>query len=104
MKLITKELENKFAKSPLHSTEGQGKNAKVIVKYFYPYGAGTWLVVEAEKQDDGDYLFFGYADLGYGYEGGYFTLSQLQSIAKLNRYGLGVERDLHAAGTVSQLM
>lgn len=104
MKLITKEIEKAIAKAPIYSKDGQGENAEVIVKFFYPYGVGTWLVVEGEKLENGDYEFFGYVDLGYGYEAGYFMLSQLESIAKANRYGLGVERDLHAHGTVKELM
>ena len=104
MKLVTKELEKKFAANPIYSKDGQGKEAEVIVKYFYPYGVGTWLVTEAEKLENGDYEFFGYVDMGYGYEAGYFWLSQLEELAKLNRYGLGVERDIHAHGTVEELM
>ena len=52
----------------------------------------------------GDWKFHVGVDLGYGYEAGYFLLSQLEEIAKHNRYGLGVERDLHAHGTVKELM
>ena len=104
MKLITKEIEKKLEKAPICSKEGQGENAEVVVKFFYPYGVGTWLVVEGDKLENGDYEFFGYVDMGYGYEAGYFYLSQLEELAKLNRYGLGVERDLHAHGTVKELM
>ena len=102
MKLMTKAIENKLAKAPIYSKDGQGENAEVVVKYFYPYGSGTWLVTEGEKKENGDYEFFGWVDLGYGYEAGYFTLSQLESIK--NRFGLGVERDLHASGTVAELI
>lgn len=104
MKLMTKEIEKKLEKAPLYSKDGQGTDAEVVVKYFYPYGAGTWLVVEGEKQEDGDWLFFGWAEIGYDYEAGYFLLSDLEGLAKLNRYGLGVERDIHAHGTVKELM
>ena len=102
MKLMTKELEKKIAANPIYSKDGQGTAAEVIVKFFYPYGVGTWLVTEGEKLEDGDYEFFGYVDMGYGYECGYFRLSQLASIK--NRFGLGVERDLYAHGTVAALM
>ena len=104
MKLMTKAIEKAIEKAPIYSKDGQGKNAQVIVKYFYPYGNGTWLVTEGEKLENGDFEFFGYADLGYGFEAGYFRLSELESLSKLNRYGLGVERDLHASGTVAELM
>lgn len=102
MKLVTKELEKKFAANPIYSKDGQGKKAEVIAKYFLTGTAATWLVTEAQKLDDGDYEFFGYVDLGYGYEAGYFYLSQLAGLK--NRMGLGVERDIYASGTVEQLM
>ncbi len=104
MKLITKEIEKKIAAAPIYSKDGQGTDAEVIAKFFYPYGVGTWLAVEGEKMQNGDYEFFGYVDMGYGYEAGYFYLSQLEEIAKHNRHGLGVERDLYAHGTVKELM
>lgn len=63
MKLMTKELEDKFAKYPLYSQEGKGFDAEVVVKYFNPYGRGTWLITEGEKQPDGDWLLFGYCNI-----------------------------------------
>ena len=53
MKLMTKELEKKFEKYPLYSQEGKCDDAEVVVAYFNPCGAGTWLITEGEKQDDG---------------------------------------------------
>ena len=60
MKLTTKKIEEGFMSHPLKSQDGQGFDAKVIVKYFNPCGSGTWLITEAEKQEDGDWLLFGY--------------------------------------------
>lgn len=91
MKLITKEIASKLSKSPIYSTEG--KSVKdVLVKFFNPYGVGAWLVFEAEKDGD-DYLFFGAADLGYGFELGYFSLSELASVRLLGRPA--IERDMY---------
>ena len=95
MKLITKAIEKKLAKFPLYSTNGKG-NKEVIVKFFNPCGAGTWLVYEGEKLEDGDWEFFGSVDLGYGAELGYFRLSDLQSIRL--PFGLTIERDMYYAG------
>ena len=92
MKLITKELEKKFEKYPLYSQDGQGDKAKIICKFFNPCGVGTWYVMEAEKQEDNDYLFFGYVDL-LEKELGYFYLSELQNL-KLP-FGLTIERDMY---------
>ena len=71
--------EEKFANTPLYSTDGQGMNAEVLVKYFNPCGSGTWLITEAEKQDNGDYLLYGYCHI-HEWEWGYVLLSKLESI------------------------
>ena len=97
MKLITKDIEKKLAKHPLYSTDGQ-KEKEVIVKYFNPYGGWRWYVCEGEKQENGDWLFFGLVE-GIEKEWGYFTLSELQSIP--TPYNLGIERDLHYKGTLT---
>lgn len=86
MILITKALEKTFAKYPLYSQDSKGIEAIVLAKF----SGFTWYVTEAEKQANGDYMFFGYVD-GLDAEFGYFTLSQLKSVR--SRYGLAVERD-----------
>ena len=50
MVLMTKELERAFEKSPLYSKDGQGEEAEIVVKYFNPAGAGTWLITEGENK------------------------------------------------------
>jgi len=68
-----------------------------VVKFFNPLGAATWLATEL--YDDGDTLF-GLADLGFGCsELGCFSLSELASV-RLS-FGLGIERDIGFATTVS---
>lgn len=91
MKLLTKEIISKFEVHPFHSQEEKGFDAEVLVKYFNPMGAGTWLVTEAERDGD-DWRLFGYAHL-FEWEWGYLMLSDLQNL-KLP-YGMTVERDLH---------
>jgi len=95
MQLWTEELEQKVLDYPLHSQENKGKQAKVLVKYFNPYGAGTWLITEAEKQENGDWLLFGYCHI-FVWEWGYVMLSELQN-TKVNVFGckFGLEIDLH---------
>lgn len=92
MKLLTKEVEKKFERFPTYSQESEGMEATVLVKFFNPTGVGTWLITEAEKQKDGDWLLFGYCELGHEWEWGYVTLSELQNFR--GRWGLGIERDL----------
>lgn len=100
MKLMTKEIERKLAKCPLDSRPFQGDKTKVIVKYFNPCGLGTWLITEGERQNDGDWLLYGLCHI-YCWEWGYIRLSELESI-KLP-FGLGIERDILASGTVGEL-
>ena len=94
MKLLTKELEEKFEKYPLGSQDGKGGNAEVLVKYFNPCGAGTWLITEAEKQEDGDYLLYGYCHI-FEWEWGTVMLSELENLQL--PFGLKIERDLYSA-------
>ena len=103
MKLLTKELEKTFEKYPLGSQEGLGSKAKVIAKFFNPTGAGTWLITEAEKLENGDYEMFGYCHLGDDRmaEFGYVCLSELQNL-KLP-FGLTVERDLYMKDDINIL-
>lgn len=79
MKLINKELEKVFKQYPLYSQDGKGKEAVILCKFFNPVGVGSWYVLEAEKQEDNDYLFFGYIEL-LDKEYGYFLLSELEKI------------------------
>ena len=100
MKLMTKELEEAFEKHPLYSSEDKGMDAEVVVKYFNPIGRGSWLITEAEKQENGDFLMFGYCHI-FEWEWGYVLLSELESIEL--PFDLTIERDLYARGTVGEL-
>lgn len=95
MLLMTKELEEKFKKYPLYSQDGKGTESDVVVKYFNPCGNGTWLITEGEKQDDGDWIFYGYCHL-FDWEWGYVTLSELESVRL--PYGLRLEREIYVTG------
>ena len=106
MELWTKEIEKKAHLCPLYSKEKQGKDAEVLVKYFNPYGAGTWLITEAERQEDGDWLLFGYCHI-LEWEWGYVLLSELQNTkVKLFGYSFPLERDLYVkeGATVKDLI
>jgi len=95
MKLMNKELEKIFEKYPLGSQDELGGKAKVVAKFFNPTGAGTWIITEGNKLENGDYEMFGYCHLGDDEmaEFGYIMLSQLEEL-KLP-FGLSVERDLY---------
>lgn len=91
MKLITKQIEKQLSKYPLYSQNGKGNNATIVCKFFL--GCWTWYVLEAEKEPNGDYLFYGIVDNGREHEYGYFRLSEL---ASLRIWGcVKVERDMY---------
>lgn len=93
MKLITKQIEKQLAKYPLYSQESKGNEAIAIFKFFQPNGSYTWYVTEGEKQEDGDWRFYGMVENSYGKEFGYFTLKELESIRL--PFGLRIERDVY---------
>jgi hypothetical protein len=101
MKLMTKEIEKKLKQSPFGSHEDEGENAKVIVKFFNPYGAGTWLITEGEQEEDGDWLLFGKMHI-FDWEWGYVSLSELEK-TKVNIFGMSLplERDMYCTGSVA---
>ena len=97
MELLTKQIIRKFEEHPIYSQDGKGLKAEVLVKYFNPMGAGTWLITEAEKQEDGDWKLFGFCHI-CEWEWGYLMLSDLQRIVLPG--GLGIERDLYTQGRI----
>lgn len=101
MKLLTAALRKSLP--PLYSTDGVPLEQKTAVcKFFDPCGRATFFVFEGEPEQDeegkptDDVRFFGYVVSALGPDCdslGYFNLSELQSVR--NRFGLGIERDLH---------
>ena len=89
MKLLTKELENRFKQIGSQETV---KDPIVVAKFFNPCGSGTWFVTEFDPQTRN---FFGYVSLfgGIDDEWGYFSLNELENV-KLP-LGLTIERDLY---------
>lgn len=90
MKLLTKELLNRFSK--VGSQEKIPTNDKIIIaKFFNPSGAGTWYATEYDPETR---EFFGYVSIfgDYNDEWGYFSLDELESIKGM--FGLGIERDI----------
>jgi hypothetical protein len=92
MKLLTKEIASHFVAAP---TDRPPKVTPVVVKFFTPDANATWFVTEGEQQDNGDWLLFGFADLGDREcaELGYVTLRELESVR--GAFGLPIERDLY---------
>ena len=96
MKLLTKELRDKLLANGREQAKAKGTKAErdfwPVVKFFYPAGAATWLITEADPENPD--VLFGLCDLGHGFpELGSVRLRELQSFK--GRFGLGIERDLH---------
>jgi hypothetical protein len=87
MKLLTKQLENRFAK--VGSQEEKGLGAKAIAKFFTPDSNWTWYASEYHPEDR---VFFGLVDGQYA-ELGYFSLDELESVR--GPMGLPIERDIN---------
>lgn len=100
---MTEELKEMMKAYPLGSQENEGEDAEVLIKFFNPYGRGTWYVLEGEEREDDDFIFFGYVKSPLDPlfdEYGYFTLSELESVEiELDLFGLKaigkLERDLY---------
>ena len=96
MKIITAPIQKALDSNPLNSKDGQGTDAKVILKLF---GGGrfTFLVTEAEKvvnTSGDDYTVYGYCVSPLGPdcdEFGYASLNELLSLKF--QFELGIERD-----------
>lgn len=104
MKMLTKEIERKLEKAPLHSAQGPIAEAQIVVKFFNPTGRSNWFVVEGERQEDGDWLFFGFVQGELDEtcdEFGYFRLSELEAVTV--RFGLKLERDRYFSGTIGEV-
>ena len=88
-KLLTVEIANRLP--AMYSTENVSHDKIVQVKFFHPYGRGTWWATE---YDPGDRMFYGAVDLGMTDEPewGPFSLDELESIRGPGGVQ-GVERD-----------
>jgi len=89
MKLMTKELEARFAKV---GSQEHVKDPIVIARFFNPTGIGRWFATEYDPKTR---ICFGYASLfgDYNDEWGYFSLDELEAFK--GKAGLGVERNLY---------
>jgi Protein of unknown function (DUF2958). len=88
MKLMTAELEKRFAKV---GSQEEVTEPVVVAKFFNPQGAGTWYATEYDPETK---TFYGYVSI-FGDENdewGYFSLQELESYR--GPFGLGIERDL----------
>lgn len=86
MILLTENLRNRL----LQNGQQPDTDHVPVVKFFNPFGVGTWLVTELDADND---TLFGLADLGFGCpELGSFSLSELTTVRL--PFGMGVERDL----------
>ncbi len=87
MKLITKELEKRFAQI---GDQSQKADPLVVAKFFNPVGVLTWYATEYDKERD---ICYGYVTGMNFDEWGSFSIKELESV-KLP-LGLHIERDLY---------
>lgn len=94
MKLLTAEIIKQLEKNPTYSGDDK-KVVPVLVKFFTPWSNWTWYAVEAEKTEDGNWMFYGLTE-GHEKELGYFSFAELQMVR--GPFGLRIERDMHFSG------
>jgi hypothetical protein len=100
MKLLTMEIERALLAADRDAPADQ---KPVLAKLFTPDAQCSWFIVDAEREDDGDFRMFGLCDLGMGFpELGYVMLSELTNVR--GKLGLPVERDLHFTGTLADVL
>ena len=90
MRLLTKELEKRFAKI---GSQEEIEDPIVIVKFFNPTGRGTWFATEYNPERK---VFFGYVSIfntPEENEWGDFSLNELESY--VGEFDFGIERDLY---------
>ena len=89
MKLMTKELEIRFARI---GSQENADDPLIIAKFFNPQGAGTWYATE---YDPNTKTFFGYVSIfgDWNDEWGYFSLDELETFK--GPLDIGIERDLY---------
>ena len=98
MKLLTKGIIDKLEKRG--RVEEYKDNDPIIAKFFNPTGAGTWYVMEGEKQSNNDWVFYGVAEI-QAKEWGSFSLFELEDFRGV--FGLGIERDRNFKGTYQEI-
>lgn len=109
MMLITKAIATKLAAADQSYVDSGETPQQVLVKFFCPWGAATWWIVQGTPIDANgepttadkakDWHMFGFADMGdhRSAELGYTLLSQLTEIR--GPFGLKIERDRHYNGS-----
>jgi len=101
MKLFTKAIEKKFKNYPLYSQDGKGDESKVVVKFFNPVGAGTWLITEGQPEGP-DFMMYGRCFI-HEWEWGYVSLEELEGVEL--PLGMKIERDMYSKmKTVGEMM
>ena len=95
MKLLTEEQRKTLLANGREQAKVKGTQAEKdfwpVVKLFYPAGAATWFISEADPESPD--ILFGLCDLDGFPELGSVRLSELEAFD--GRLGLGIERDLH---------
>lgn len=92
MKLITKELEQRFADI---GNQDQEPDPIVVAKFFDPSGSATWFVTEYDPETQIAHGYVkGLVAGDWNDEWGNFSIKELESVRK-SPLGLGIERDLY---------
>ena len=96
---LTKAHWEKLKKFPYCSQDGKGYDAEVLIKFFNPYGLGTWLITEVVEGDtEDDLILYGYCHI-HEWEWGSVSFKELRDVM-VNVFGhpMPLEIDRHCEG------
>lgn len=98
---MKEELKERLSQVALYQTDGLPIR-EVLVVFYHCFSRWTWYVVEAEEQEDGDWLMFCYCKSGLGPdcdEWGYTTLHQFEELPYIH-YRIVANMQIKNDGTV----
>lgn len=98
MMLITKAIRDKLPPCGTYAEESDNSKIPVPLKLFTPWSYWTWYITEADFNDDGEVLMWGFV-VGMEKEVGYVALEELTEVR--GPAGLKVERDMGWKGTLA---
>ena len=87
MKLITKEIEQRFDEV---GDQSEVENPLILSKFFNPCGSETWYATEYNTKTN---ICYGYVTGMFEDEWGTFSIDELESLEL--PFGLSIERDIH---------
>jgi hypothetical protein len=95
MNLLNLDIETELVQKSLYAAYEEGSNAKVIAKFYNPFGEEKWFITGGDKLPNGDWMLYGLSYIQH-WEIGTYLLSVLETLE--SNYTIKIERDLQYNG------